>query len=107
MTTKPDDQTQLCSPLVEGAPAECSRCASPLCLRKQVLNLAVGNIETMFCLECLSAESKQEPDELLAGMKLYVLGRDCLRKEWQKYATESFCPARETCYPSICFAHTE
>jgi hypothetical protein len=97
------DELKACAPLVQGAPVACAGCSAPLCLRKQVLNLAVGNIDVMFCLQCLAQQSDQAPDELLAGMKLYVLGRDCLKKEWHKYESEDFCPAPESCYPSICF----
>jgi hypothetical protein len=103
----PADGIEVCAPLVDGAPVACENCSAPLCLRKQVLNLAVGNIEAMHCLRCLGMESEQEPDEMLAGMKLYVLSRDCLRKEWEKYECASYCPQPESCYPSICFADAE
>jgi hypothetical protein len=61
----------------------------------------------MLCLSCLAAQSDQQPEELLAGMKLYILGRECLRKEWRRYESENACPAPQSCYPSICFAQPE
>src|SRR5207237_4471832 len=96
-------KTTSCAPLVEGAATACCQCGAALCLRKQVLNLAVGNDEKMLCLVCLSQESQQTPQELLAGMKLYIQGRDCFRKEWVRYLDVNFCPARESCFPGICF----
>jgi hypothetical protein len=95
------------APLVDGAPLTCHTCGAPLCLRKQMINLAVGNVEDMFCLLCLAKDSSQSPQELLAGLSLYINKRDCLRKEWARYTDVSYCPDRLGCLPDICFATHE
>lgn len=96
-----------CTPIgsawVADAPTGCSACSRPLCLRKQVINLALGNTDEMLCLECLAKENGRTPDELLQSMKSYALSRECFRKEWIRYENERWCPDPEGCYPALCF----
>ena len=94
-------------PLVKDAPLTCHRCHSPLCLRKQVMNLALGNTEEMYCLQCIAADSQQAPDEVLTGLMHYINQRDCFRKEWLRYTTVDFCPDQAGCLPGTCFATAE
>ena len=90
-------------PLVPGAALVCAGCGARLCLRKQVVNLALGHVDRMWCLTCLSLESGQSPAEILSGLKAYIQGRDCFRKEWVRYESVEYCPDRQGCLPGICF----
>jgi hypothetical protein len=90
-------------PFVKDAPRHCQACGAALCLRKQVLNLALGNTDEMFCLVCLSQQSDESPDELLKSLMVYVKQRDCFNKEWRRYTGTEFCPDLKGCYPGICF----
>ena len=87
----------------DACPSACTDCGAPLCLRKQVLNLALGNVEKMWCLNCLAAENKKTPTDVLTGVKSYVLSRECFSKEWKKYKTVEYCPDPDGCLPSVCF----
>ena len=92
-------------PLVEGAARKCHRCGYLLCLRQQVINLALSNTDEMFCLNCLSKENEQTPEAVLKGIMSYIQQRDCFRKEWIRYSDVDFCPDRKGCLPSVCFPH--
>lgn len=85
-------------------PAFCSNCKQTLCLRKQVMNLTLGNTDELFCLQCLGKENNKEPVEVLLNLKGYAMKRDCFLKEWRRYSTVADCPDREGCFPSQCFA---
>jgi hypothetical protein len=95
--TNPDE------PSVEGAPTECDSCGAPLCLRKQVINLALGNTDEMYCLVCLGEDNDQKPAQVLENIRQYVYRRECFRKEWLKYLSVEYCPDRKGCFPSVCF----
>lgn len=88
---------------IEGASGQCHACGKALCLRKQVINLALGNTDEMKCLVCLAEENEKEPVEVLEGTKTYVLSRECFRKQWHLYACEDQCPEPLTCFPARCF----
>lgn len=88
----------------EEMPAFCSRCKRALCLRKQVMNLTVGNTDEMFCLECLGEESDKKAVEVLLTLKGYALNRECFLKQWQRYKTVADCPDRDGCFPDQCFS---
>jgi hypothetical protein len=90
-------------PCIEGGRSHCSKCNSALCVRKQVINLALGNVDDMFCLICLGKDSEREPEEVLEGIKTYILSRPCFKKEWVKYPDVSYCPEPESCFPGMCF----
>lgn len=90
-------------PSIEGAPGRCEVCGAPLCLRKQVINLALGNTDEMLCLKCLGEDSDKTAEEVLVSVKEYVYKRDCFRKEWQRYASMDFCPDPKGCFPGQCF----
>ncbi len=68
-----------------------------------MINLALGNLDEMFCLNCLGADSAREPEDVLLGVKDYVLSRACFKKEWAKYPNVSFCPEPHSCVPASCF----
>lgn len=94
-----------CHPLllIEDAPGSCGQCGAQLCLRKQVINLALGNSETMSCLDCLGKEMGQAPEIVLKRLKDYVDGRDCFKKQWIRYETKDWCPSPNSCFPGDCF----
>ncbi len=92
---------------VKDAPLLCFACKAPLCLRKQVINLSLGNTDEMLCLVCLSKENEQSPAEILESVTFYILRRECLVREWQRYETVAFCPDRCACFPDICFQSTD
>jgi hypothetical protein len=110
VVSKPDTQAEGLSrldapdhPLVDGAPTDCSQCRQALCLRQQVINLALGNTDGMLCLGCLSRENEQTPADVLSRVKNYIQKRDCLAKEWARYSSQQFCPYPQTCVPGVCF----
>jgi len=90
-------------PLVEGAPLFCHKCQAPLCLRKQVMNLALGLTEEMLCLACLGQQHGQKPTELLEGLKDYIGRRDCFANQWRRYSSIEFCPDTVGCVATACF----
>ena len=99
-------KNDLCSadhPMVKDAPRQCSVCAAALCLRKQVVNLALGNSEEMLCLTCLGKENDQSPAEILSELMSYVKQRDCFAKEWRRYTDVTYCPDQAGCVAAVCF----
>lgn len=90
-------------PLVEGAARLCHKCQAPLCLRKQVINLALGLTEEMMCLSCLGKENEQDPRELLEGLRDYIDQRECFAKQWRRYESVDYCPDRHGCISDVCF----
>jgi len=90
-------------PLVDGAPRACGKCGDSLCLRQQVINLALGLTDEMSCLPCLAKENSQAPAEVLDGIRDYILSRDCFAKEWKRYISVEYCPNQSGCVPSTCF----
>jgi len=90
--------------LIEQAPQHCSKCGKAICLRKQVINMVLGNTDEMFCLICLGASEGNEPRDVLLTAKDYVKRRECFDKEWRKYADKSYCPDPEGCFIRDCFA---
>ncbi|HEY9712808.1 MAG TPA: hypothetical protein V6C72_05025 [Chroococcales cyanobacterium] len=101
--TKPERGSDFTPLAIDGAPLSCHSCQTALCLRKQVVNLALGNTDTMYCLNCLGVENGTVPEALLTRMRDYALSRDCFKKEWIKYESVAFCPDRAGCLPDICF----
>ncbi len=83
---------------------KCATCGQSLCTRKQTLNLALGILEEMKCLDCLAAIEQSSAPELLEGTIGYILGRDCFRKQWHNYTKIADCPDRVGCHPSVCFS---
>lgn len=88
---------------VDDVPTQCSKCGAALCLRKQVINLALGNVEAVYCLDCLAVIEQEAPQKLISGLAGYIMGRDCFRKEWVRYKGVEDCPQPSTCIPETCF----
>lgn len=95
-----------CLRLIEGLETGCSRCGKALCLRQQVLNLALGAEQGLLCLGCLAEDSGKEREEMLADLGPYVLSRECFLKSWRLYQSEADCPDRSGCLPKSCFSFT-
>jgi hypothetical protein len=92
--------------LIDGVPELCSQCSAPLCVRKQVINLALGNTDTMQCLKCLARQSDNTDAGVLTGISDYIRSRECFFKEWRRYRSVEDCPDREGCVPRQCFPAT-
>ena len=90
--------------LIADLPTNCAQCRKPICLRQQVLNLALGAEEGLLCLNCLAQDNLSTPSALLLNLSGYVQQRECFLKEWSRYKDRSFCPAPNTCLPDICFS---
>ncbi|GEM_PF-507759 len=90
--------------LVAEAPTACHGCGAALCLRKQVVNLALGNSDPMYCLGCLGAESSQGAEAVLLALKGYVLARRCFAGQWLRYPDRRCCPDPRGCFPDTCFS---
>lgn len=93
--------------LVEGAPVQCARCGGTLCLRKQVINLSLGNTDSMNCLICLAQTEGGTAEGIIAGTADYILSRDCFKKQWVRYSSPDFCPDPAGCFPGTCFKREE
>jgi len=92
---------------VDGVPACCHNCGGALCLRKQVVNLALGNTDELLCLVCLGRDSERDPVDVLENIMGYIDSRDCFRKEWARYCDRTFCPDPAGCFPDTCFGGNE
>lgn len=92
-----------CDNLIDGLSTICLNCSAPLCLRKQVINLALGLVEQMRCLECLGRENERSPEKILEDVKVYISTRDCFKTQWLNYKDISYCPDPEGCFPEVCF----
>jgi len=95
-----------CLLLIDGLETLCCRCQAPLCLRQQVLNLALGTEEDLLCLGCIALENGKSREQMLADLGPYVVSRQCFEKEWSKYNSESACPDPLGCVPKNCFSFT-
>jgi hypothetical protein len=98
-----EDLSGIDSLLIPEAPALCFACGDKLCLRKQVINLSLGNTNEMFCLKCLAVNNSKLPEEILGGVKDYIMSRDCFSSQWVKYKNKDYCPDPYGCIPSVCF----
>lgn len=106
-TWKMENKSNHSGKAVEGAPSVCSKCGLALCLRKQVCNLTVGNVDEMLCLKCLAEDSQRPPVDVLLTLKGYALKRECFSKEWRRYESRAECPDPGGCFPDQCFRGEE
>ncbi|CAN5203451.1 hypothetical protein BH11CYA1_BH11CYA1_32370 [soil metagenome] len=90
-------------PLLDDVPSTCCKCQAGLCLRQQVLNLALGEDQDLMCLNCLAADNNKSNTELLEGLAAYIANRECFAKPWSRYASVDFCPNPLGCIPEVCF----
>ncbi len=88
---------------VKDCPRLCSICSKRLCLRQQVVNLALGSTDSMSCLVCLGEAEGTTAESVLRGMIDYISSRECFSKEWLRYETVAECPDPEGCLPTVCF----
>ena len=77
----------------------CDRCGAPVCERVQIMNLALDNVDELFCLVCLAEEQEMGPVELAEFAKAYVYSRECFKTPWDAFKAKS-CPRLSTgeCY---------
>jgi hypothetical protein len=101
-----DEGKRQCLRLIDGLESECCRCHQGLCLRQQVLNLALGAEQDLLCLDCLAAENEKTGQDLLLDLGSYVVSRECFAREWKKYQSKSDCPDPGGCLPETCFSFT-
>jgi len=95
-----------CPQLIEGLETICSSCRTHLCLRQQVLNLALGAEQDLLCLNCLARENGKSREQILEDLGPYVLSRECFSREWKKYLSRDACPDPLGCLPENCFSFT-
>lgn len=105
LTRSVNDRTDKddCDNLIEGLSTTCQTCGAPLCLRKQVINLALGFLDSMRCLVCIGRENEKEPEKILEDVKVYISTRDCFATQWLNYRNVSACPDPDGCFPDTCF----
>ena len=101
-----DQAKSQCLLLIEGLETNCSSCRGPLCLRQQVLNLALGSEQDFLCLACLARDNGKSREQLLEDLGPYVISRECFAREWKKYLTSAACPDPLGCLPETCFSFT-
>ena len=89
--------------LLDDVPSHCHSCGNALCLRQQVLNLALGEEEQVLCLACLAVDNGQSKEELLLSLAAYIVNRECFLKSWDRYESRDFCPDPQGCLPDLCF----
>lgn len=92
---------------IDDVARECSLCSSPLCLRQQVMNLSLGNLEAVKCLACITSESVDDAETVLGGLRHYIFKRACFKTQWDRYGDRNACPYPEECYPDACFEGVE
>jgi len=95
-----------CLQLIEGLETICARCRRELCLRQQVLNLALGAEQDLLCLTCLAQDNGNSREQMLANLGPYVISRECFAREWKKYGDRGACPDPVGCLPENCFSFT-
>lgn len=79
----------------------CDRCGALVCERVQIMNLALDNVEELFCLACLAEEQDMEQPALAEFARDYVYSRECFKTPWDAFAAQAQrCPnlANHTCY---------
>ena len=88
---------------IDGAATTCFICHRKICMRQQVINLALGYIESMFCLHCLAKDMGRSPAEIIESLRPYISERQCFKQSWIKYQGVEYCPDPEGCVPKTCF----
>ena len=96
MTSEPLNPENLESAFFDYA---CDHCGAPVCERVQIMNLALDNVEDLYCLPCLATEQDMAPPALAEFARDYVYSRDCFKTPWQNFNATG-CPrlATGSCY---------
>ncbi|MDJ0624747.1 MAG: hypothetical protein QNJ31_00070 [Candidatus Caenarcaniphilales bacterium] len=81
----------------------CPKCSTPVCQRAFTMNLAFGNDEEQYCLQCLSKIYDQNLDDFFETGLHYVMSRDCFKEAWNKLKDKSECPCPDKCAFNRCF----
>ena len=77
----------------------CDRCGGPVCERQQIMNLALDNVDDLYCLGCLAEEQAMTQPELAEFARDYVCSRECFKTPWDAFNAKP-CPKLSTqeCY---------
>ena len=77
----------------------CDRCGAPVCERMQIMNLALDNIDDLYCLACLAEEQDMAQPALADFAREYVYSRECFKTPWDAVDAKG-CPRLSTgeCY---------
>ena len=86
-----ESENEIVASRIDGAPSDCATCGESLCLRQQVINLALGQTDRMLCLSCLAAENDQSPADILESIVPYILSRECFAKQWHRHTGDAHC----------------
>ncbi|MBX9674185.1 MAG: hypothetical protein K2X70_12125 [Candidatus Obscuribacterales bacterium] len=90
-------------PLIAELPSTCANCGAPVCLREQVLNLALGQDERIDCLPCLAELNDCDARELFERLESYIKGRECFNKQWVLYTGQDACYKHHLDERHFCF----
>jgi hypothetical protein len=89
--------------LLPEPPHVCASCESKVCLRQQLISMALGYTEKTLCLVCLAADTGRTREDVLETVLPFISKRDCFLKPWNRYENVDYCPAPTSCIPDTCF----
>jgi hypothetical protein len=89
--------------LLPEPPGECASCSQTVCLRQQLISMALGYTEKTLCLICLSNEMGRTREDILETVLPFIEKRDCFAKPWNRYENVNYCPFPKACIPDTCF----
>jgi len=67
----------------------CDRCGAPVCERVQIMNLALDNVDELFCLACLAEEQDMAQPALAEFARDYVYSRECFKTPWDSFSAQA------------------
>ncbi|MBX9687476.1 MAG: hypothetical protein K2X27_12285 [Candidatus Obscuribacterales bacterium] len=89
--------------LLPEPPGFCANCNEEVCLRQQLISMALGYAELTYCLKCLAADTARTREDVLETVLPFIWKRDCFLKPWNRYENQDYCPFADSCIPSTCF----
>lgn len=89
--------------LLPEPPANCASCAEEVCLRQQLISMALGYADKTLCLVCLAADTGRSREDVLETVLPFISKRDCFLKPWRRYENVDYCPFVDKCIPKTCF----
>lgn len=99
MTETPAKEVEL----LPEPPHDCAECGKRVCLRQQLISMALGYVEKTVCLECLAKDTQRSREDVLETVLPFISNRDCFIKPWNRYQSVKHCPYPDTCIPGKCF----
>ena len=67
------------------------------------MNLALGYTEEFYSLATLAQMHERTLEEVYDVALVYIVSRECFRKEWAKMTCKSECPLPDSCLIERCF----